>query len=488
MSPSERLRLLGGRPSVEAIRVVHLPPTVVRMPLPERGGEAQDRASEPDYGAPDRSWPREPARPADPLPNPFLAIDPVLPVELRAPGRAAPAHGTNADQTRRAPFADEVGVEPLSRADARLPTDSASASETQAIVPRIEPAQVGFEPPHRSSQEIVRRSRVGPTTGSRPRVDEPAGASWSRASKLRLTPEMTAAQAFGMIVTNSLSHLTANQDCARLNLHIEGVHQCRIALRRLRSAFKIFRPVLRRELIHPIEQDVRAIAKILGTARDFDVLQAELVVPAAQALGESDELATLINLLEAKKTAAYDAVGQALTCRQYRRLLSDLGAIGTDHPGPLPDVWAGADQPATALASSALTRAHRKLLKRGGGFETLSEAQRHEVRIALKRLRYALDFFSSLFDGGVKKKYMRRTARLQDGLGRMNDLAAARRLLAQLAGLADDGCQPREAVPGTLAFTAGGILGWHRRDAAQTDRRLVKDWSAFVQSAPFWSR
>ena len=98
---------------------------------------------------------------------------------------------------------------------------------------------------------------------------------------------MTAGEAFQLIVRNSFSHLTANDDCARLNLHVEGVHQCRIALRRLRSAFKIFGPPLRRKRIEPIEDEVRWLGKILGTARDLDVLQTDLLEPAIEALGEA---------------------------------------------------------------------------------------------------------------------------------------------------------------------------------------------------------
>jgi inorganic triphosphatase YgiF len=107
-------------------------------------------------------------------------------------------------------------------------------------------------------------------------LKEPKRRHWSRASKLYLTPEMTAGDSLRLIVLNSFSHLTANDDCARLNLHVEGVHQCRIALRRVRSAFKIYRPLLRRKRIAQIEDAARSLAAILGAARDLDVLQTEL--------------------------------------------------------------------------------------------------------------------------------------------------------------------------------------------------------------------
>jgi inorganic triphosphatase YgiF len=197
---------------------------------------------------------------------------------------------------------------------------------------------------------------------------------WSRAKKLHLTHEMRAVDAYQTIVRNSFAHLTANDDCARLNLHVEGVHQCRIALRRLRSAFKMFGPLLRRESIEPIENEVRELGRILGTARDLDVLQTDLLEPAITALGETEQLAPLMAGLEAQKAVAYAQVRAALSSPRYRHLLVDLCALGNrDDIGTSgQDAF---DQPLAEFASQALTRAYRKLLKRGDRFEGSVESK-----------------------------------------------------------------------------------------------------------------
>jgi triphosphatase len=180
---------------------------------------------------------------------------------------------------------------------------------------------------------------------------------------------------------------------------------------------------------------------------------------------------------------------EALASARYRHLLIDLCGLGhADDLGKAGKDGPSLDQPLAELASSALSRAHHRLLKRGHGFETLSKSERHDVRIALKRLRYALDFFGSIFNSEPKKKFVKRLARLQDDLGRMNDVVVAETMLARLVGVASDGSESAVlmAPQRQLAFAAGGILGWHRRRAAEIDLQLVKDWNAFARAQPFW--
>jgi triphosphatase len=177
-----------------------------------------------------------------------------------------------------------------------------------------------------------------------------------------------------------------------------------------------------------------------------------------------------------------------LASARYRYFLIDLCALG--HAGDLGrarDSQDGLEQPVTSFASHALSRLHRKLLKRGRGFETLSQAERHRVRIALKKLRYAVDFFGAVFGQDRKSKFFKKLAKLQDDLGRMNDVAVAQTMLTDLIGdAADDDSEPAESAE--LVFAAGSVLGWHRRRAAEIDRRLVKHWHSFARAKPFWLR
>jgi triphosphatase len=428
----------------------------------------------------------------DPVPDPSLVIDPVLPQAFR--------NLTSADL--EPVFAVDVKRETRRVESERAKIDVSSDEGAVSAGPEREGVhELELELVAGGLEELFAEARrlsdaVDGRLHARAKADIGHALSradrrlWSRASKLNLAPDMTAGESFHLIVRNSFSHLTANDDCARLNLHVEGVHQCRIALRRLRSAFKIYGPLLRRKRIEPIEQEVRWLGNVLGMARDLDVLKTDLLEPAVEALGEREHLAPLVASLEARKAIAYAQVGEALAGARYRHLLIDLCALGhRDDLGKSGHGATGLDQPLADFASRALSRVHEKLLKRGDGFESLSKTERHEVRIALKKLRYAVDFFGGVFDAERKSKYFKKLARLQEDLGGTNDVVVAESMLARLIGVSEgDGAEPVAPTmsQGKLVFAAGSILGWHRRRAAEIDVRLIKDWHSFVRAKPFW--
>ena len=148
-------------------------------------------------------------------------------------------------------------------------------------------------------------------------------------------------------------------------------------------------------------------------------------------------------------------MGEALASSRYRHLLIELCAIGHSQDfGKRGEGAPSLDRPLAELASAALSRAHQKLLKQGQGFELLSKAERHDLRIALKRLRYALDFFGGVFKGDARKEFNKRLRRLQDDLGGMNDVAVAETMLARFVGVAPGDVDP----PAQVAQQGHGIL------------------------------
>ena len=226
----------------------------------------------------------------------------------------------------------------------------------------------------------------------------------------------------------------------------------------------------------------------MGPARDLDVLQADLLDPVREAADDDKIVSILMARADGLRAGAYDAVRSALTSQRYGEMLIELCALmqacagETSRKGPLA-------APVTEFAVDAMDTLHKKLLKRGKKFEKLSTADRHRVRIAVKKMRYVVEFFGGLFDNKKKKRFTKTLAALQDDLGRLNDVAMAETMLARLtepvAGAGETSEIDHQAER-DVAIAAGQVLGWHQRRAAEIDRELIKDWYAFAETKPFW--
>jgi CHAD domain-containing protein len=137
-------------------------------------------------------------------------------------------------------------------------------------------------------------------------------------------------------------------------------------------------------------------------------------------------------------------------------------------------------QPAEAFAESALSRLHRKVEKLGGRALAGTPGARHELRVAIKRLRYAGEFFASLYDAKPTRRYLKRLARLQDQLGLLNDADTAGHLLRELSARGE----PDGAID--LARAAGFVEGFSLRDDDAAAARLERRWERLRKAHPFW--
>jgi CHAD domain-containing protein len=138
---------------------------------------------------------------------------------------------------------------------------------------------------------------------------------------------------------------------------------------------------------------------------------------------------------------------------------------------------AGAERSLARFAIEALDGLHAPALKQARGIDWGNAERRHRLRIRMKRLRYACDFFAPSFPGAAARPYLKRLGALQDILGDLNDIAVARRLLAELA--------PRASGAGLAAAAI-----YVRQTLAERERTLVASlepaWASFEKRRPFW--
>ena len=276
--------------------------------------------------------------------------------------------------------------------------------------------------------------------------------------------EMNAAQAFQHVAQTCLRQYRLNEAVLLGERGHETLHQARVALRRLRSAFSVFKPLVGAdERATALREELRWLAGELGEARNLDVLLDR--APAGN----------LHQRIQEAREHAYVRVESALGSARVRRMMLDMSEWLTDGSWLMAaDTEERRLEPARDFAAAALDRFRRKVKKQGRDLETVDDEVRHEVRKDAKKLRYASEFFTALFD--VKrerrryKRFIAALEELQDKLGAINDLATAPELISKL-GLKDD---PE----------AESLLGKGRRKSLITAAGEAHD--AFVDAKRFW--
>ncbi|MEI6984885.1 MAG: CYTH and CHAD domain-containing protein [Rhodospirillaceae bacterium] len=320
-----------------------------------------------------------------------------------------------------------------------------------------------------------------------------------KASRLALLPTTTVDSAMSAIFGACFTQLTANESCIMAGVDPEGVHQARVALRRFRSALSLFRTLLPPTDYQWLNAETKWLAAVLGPAREWDVFLEELLAPVkvffAVHPGVYDDLVMLENAVSDQRSIAYEAVREALLSPRYTMLQLCFGEWL--------EGWGWRAQPVTLdsarlfhplrkTAVNFLASRHRKSLKSGADFAKLYYSERHRVRIALKRLRYTVDFFRALHDDKSVTRYLRLLGALQDTLGQLNDVATAMQMISHLATaelpelpeLSERPGQPESALMRAL----GIVIGWHGRALAEREPQLVAEWRAFINTKPFWRK
>ncbi|MEO8740530.1 MAG: CHAD domain-containing protein [Casimicrobiaceae bacterium] len=310
------------------------------------------------------------------------------------------------------------------------------------------------------------------------RLVEQRSAQPVRARAVPLGADTSVAQALAAIAGDCLAQIGGNAEGVALGTDTEFLHQMRIGARRLRSLIRLIRGIKAMELPAPLAEELRWLAASLGPARDWDVFVDEVLPPIARHFSARREL-TSIRIRAARRRAQQRASAQAAVASP--RFLQVLLALGgffaslADAPAT-PD----APPPALAFATALLAAREQKLRKLGKRLASATSTERHEVRIAAKKLRYAAEFFAPLFPDRRARTYVRSLSRLQSTLGVLNDVAAAERLLAELA-------PPESTRAPRVVYAAGLARGWMAASQAGGIGAVDKAWRAFARRKPFWN-
>lgn len=255
----------------------------------------------------------------------------------------------------------------------------------------------------------------------------------TKAQPIILEEGTSTGEAFRIIARSCLKQFLTNEEVLRQTRVAGAVHQARVGLRRLRAAISVFRSIVDDDERAFISNELRWIANCLGEARDIDVYIKNILEPAKAKHAEDPAFIALAEKYAIHRERAYDSAQRAISSRRSTQAI--IATIAWVEAGP----WTCLEgkkakkkrqQPIRKFASKQLDRRWNKIIKRATHLSSLEAEARHEVRISLKKLRYASEFFAGLFlkDEANKpfKAAISSMTKLQDLLGELNDIAVGR--------------------------------------------------------------
>lgn len=281
------------------------------------------------------------------------------------------------------------------------------------------------------------------------------------------------------VSAGTVLHRRLAEQVARLRLRTgqaaagdpEGVHQARVACRRLRAALASYRPLVDRDVTEPLRDELRWLGRALGPARDVRVARERIRALVADQDREHVPGQVQRRLeagLEERAAAARAAVETTLDTARFRELLADLDRLVASPP------WTEqADRPAAEVLPERVRRDWKRLRRSMAAAEEAGGRDRdealHRARKDAKRLRYAAETLKPVW-GKEAARLARGAKQLTSHLGERQDTVLTRRDLRRMAAAAE------EAGESSLGW--GVLLAHEERNAADLDRDLPRVWKA----------
>lgn len=294
---------------------------------------------------------------------------------------------------------------------------------------------------------LSRRVRLHPSNRSKAEVGyrlyQNISLSPTKPANLSINPKADPLDTFQHICFECLYHLQINDVGILLDNDDEYIHQARVAMRRIRSAIKLFSPVLPMTFVAHWNGIWRDLANALSDARNWDVFNEELFPLLKEAFGNHPDIVELEKFAISQRSIGHESAIATFSHRNYSvKMISFAEAVMSlkSHPelknrqkmilesqsSSEPIVPENTEEFATRLLKRRHRRFQRELAVLNRNLE-----ESHQLRLYLKKLRYSFEFFIELFPKKKMTRYTKTLSRAQELLGKMNDLATAEMLLAK---------------------------------------------------------
>jgi CHAD domain-containing protein len=285
------------------------------------------------------------------------------------------------------------------------------------------------------------------------------------ARRVNLRRRMTVEEAFRTTVLECLAQVGGNAPAIRAR-DPDGVHQIRVGLRRLQMALKSFGDYANSPTLKALGKRGRAIADAFGPARDLDVFATELLAPVAHKFTDHESFLALHQALRHARGEAWDDALAEVLNPDFAAFLNDVAAAAETIPIDGRRIGKAAD--------TALDEHWSKVKKRSKKVKKTYNEATHHLRIALKKLRYAAEFFAPLYPKKKVAPYIKELKTLLNRFGEANDVHGINDTLARL------GAAPE------IRFAVGAITGWPQAREKDLTQRTMEGWKSFRKRKPFW--
>lgn len=257
---------------------------------------------------------------------------------------------------------------------------------------------------------------------------------------------------------------------------VEHVHQLRVATRRAAAAVRVFRPWLRQKSWKKLREGLRRVRRAAGEARDWDVFadllrEQSRVAPRGSLVG----VEFLLGYAARKRAEAQAAIRacrrQGVKLDRATKLQKGLGARRSAHTA-YPQLIDTARDTLSPLVAK---------LRAAGKGNLRGIARLHQLRLAAKRLRYALEIFIPCLGSTARGRLYPTLEELQEHLGRINDRHQAvgriGKVLSKLDQLREADDPPVETL--RRAVAAAGAA--HTRQELRRRKEFLRWWSVRVR-------
>jgi len=228
-------------------------------------------------------------------------------------------------------------------------------------------------------------------------------------------------KAFYDILSKSFAIMQKNEPGIIADIDSEFLHDYRVSGRRMRSALNLINGIINPDKTVELVKSLKEIGKVSGPLRDLDVylLREDIYKNLLPRTWNNKEIHAIFVTLKRRRDKAYTKMKTFLESDIYKTIISLWIDFFKNYT-----VYIVKDLPLIETAASLIIKHYKRVLKSGKKLSPRSlDEDFHKLRITCKKLRYLIEFFSSLFPQDKINTMLKHLKKLQDNLGDFNDLS-----------------------------------------------------------------